>query len=277
MSAPRPPDPSPSYPARRQYRSASSVSSNATPVATGKLRLADHCFYAWACVAAFAVVFAGFARTYFLRELFGRRPLPWLLHLHGALMTSWFALFFVQTRLIATHRVKIHRRLGVVGAVLAGLMVIVGATVAVRGAARDIHRPQVGGPPPLMVLGFFLSVLLVFAALVGAALLLRRRKDYHKRLMLMSCLSMVGPGLTRIPFNRVPGLAFLKIGGPFGLFSLDLLLVYACIAWDTWRHRRLHPAFVGGALLMIAAEDSPLIWLFLATPTWMHLAARLVG
>ncbi len=68
-------------------------------------RSADHHFFAWASLAAFAVVFAGFARTYYLRSLFGGSSLPWLLHLHGALMTSWFALFFVQTYLIASHRV----------------------------------------------------------------------------------------------------------------------------------------------------------------------------
>jgi hypothetical protein len=249
----------------------------AAPIPARRLRFADHRFYAWACVAAFVVVFAGFARTYYLRFLFGRPPLPWLLHLHGALMTSWFVLFFVQTRLIASHRIHLHRRLGVFGAMLAGLMVIVGAAVALRDTARDMHRPHVGGPPPLMVMGFFFAVLLVFATLVGAALLLRRRRDYHKRLMLLSCLSMVGPGLTRIPFTQVPAVAFLKSGGLFGLFGLDLLLVYACIAWDTWRHRRLHPAFVGGALLMIAAEDSGLIWLFLATPTWNHFATWLMS
>ena len=73
-----------------------------------------------------------------------------------------------------------------------------------------------------------------------------------------------------------PALAFLKTGGPGGLFGLDLVLVYACIAWDTWRHRRLHPVFVCGALL-IAAEDLPFIWLSLSTPTWMHFATWLVG
>jgi hypothetical protein len=86
----------------------------------------------------------------------------------------------------------------------------------------------------------------------------------------------VGPGIFRIPFEQVPALTFLKSGGPGGLFGLDLLLVYACIAWDTWRHRRLHPAFVGGALLILA-EDLPLIWLFLSTPLWTNFASRLVG
>lgn len=236
---------------------------------------ADHALYRWAAIAAFTVVVVGFARTYYLKLLFGTPPLPWLLHLHGALMTSWFALFFVQTSLIAAHRVQLHKRLGILGAVLAGLIVIVGTAVALRRTARVLHGPTHGGHP-LQFMGFILAVLLVFAILVGAALLLRRRRDWHKRLMLLSCLSLTGPGLTRIPPDWFHAFAFLKSGGPAGLFSLDLLLVYACIAWDTWRHRRLHPAFVCGALL-IAAEDLPFIWILLSSSAWTHIATWLVS
>jgi hypothetical protein len=249
----------------------------AAVVAARPPRRADHRFYAWAAVAAFAVVFSGFARTYYLRFLFGKPALPWLLHLHGALMTSWFALFFVQTYLVASHRVRFHRRLGVFGAVLAALIVVVGVTVALRFAARVTHTPRhAGGPPPLAFMGFILFVLFVFATLVGAGLLLRRRREYHERLMLLSCLSMIGPGLTRIPFDRLPALAFLKSGGPAGLFGLDLLVLYACVAWDTWRHRRLHPAFAIG-LVLFAAIDMPFIWRLLSTPTWTHFATWLVS
>jgi hypothetical protein len=98
---------------------------------------------------------AGFARTYYLKFAFGTPALPWLLHVHGALMTSWFALFFVQVNLIAARRVVLHRRLGVAGAVLAGLIVVVGIAVALHGAARDRLLPNTSGPPPLSVMGFF--------------------------------------------------------------------------------------------------------------------------
>jgi hypothetical protein len=94
--------------------------------------------------------------------------------------------------------------------------------------------------------------------------------------MLLSCVGLTGPGLSRIPFDQIPPVAFLKGGGPGGLFSLDLLLVYACITWDTWRNRRVHPAFVGGVLL-IMAYDSPVIWMFLASPTWTRFATWLVS
>jgi hypothetical protein len=239
-------------------------------------RRADHRFYAWAGAAAFAIVFAGFARTYFLKFVFGAPALPWFLHLHGALMTSWFALFFVQTYLVASHRVRIHRRLGVFGAILAAMIVIVGIAVAVHGSARDMREPPAGGPPPLVFMGFLLAVLLVFSMLVGAALLLRRRRDFHARLMLLSCLSLVGPGLSRISFERLPELAFLRNGGPAGLFGLDILVLYACMIWDTWRHRRLHPAFAIG-LFLFALMDMPFIWRFLSTPTWTHFANWLVS
>ncbi len=191
-------------------------------------------------------------------------------------MTSWFVLFFTQTYLVASHRVRLHRRLGVFGAVLAALIVVVGVTVALRFGAREMNNPHFDGPPPLMFMGFLFVALLVFAILVGAALLLRRRREYHTRLMLLSCLFLVGPGLFRIPLEQVPAVAFLKSGGPAGLFGLDLLVLYACVAWDTWRHRRLHPAFVVGTLLL-AALDMPFIWFFLSTPTWTHIATWLVG
>jgi hypothetical protein len=247
----------------------------ARPSARMRGNRADHALYRWAAIAAFAVVVVGFARTYYLKLLFGTPALPWLLHLHGALMTSWFVLFFVQTTLIATHRVQLHKRLGILGAVLAGLILIVGTTVAVRRTARVLHGPTHGGHP-LQFMGFILAVLLVFAILVGAALLLRRRRDWHKRLMLMSCVILAGPGLARISFERIPALAFLRGGGPDGLFDLVMLLVYACIAWDTWRNRRLHPAFVCGALL-IAAVDLPFIWILLSSSAWTHIAAWLVS
>jgi hypothetical protein len=242
---------------------------------TASAKQVDHRFYLWPAVAAFAVVIGGFARTYYLKLAFGTPALPWLLHLHGALMTAWFLLFFVQVNLVATRHITAHRRLGVAGAVLAGSIVLVGASVAIHAGARDRLSANTGCPPALALMGFFLVVLLVFAVLVGTALLRRRRRDWHSRLMLLSCVALLGPSLSRIPFEQVPALSFLKSGGPAGVFSLDLLLIYGCITWDTWRNRRVHPAFLVGAVL-IMAYDSSLIWIFLTGPMWTHVATWLV-
>src|ERR1700682_958818 len=86
----------------------------------------DRVFYGGMAIAMALTVLAGVAPTYYLR-FFGDGPratvsggpFTSLVHVHGALFTGWVVLFIVQTALVATHRVAVHRRLGVAGAVLA--------------------------------------------------------------------------------------------------------------------------------------------------------------
>jgi hypothetical protein len=246
---------------------------SATPAVASRIdhRATDRHFYVWSAVAALVIVFAGFARTYFLRFLFHPPALSWILWGHGTLMIGWFALFFVQTALVRAHNVALHRRLGMFGAAYAALMVISSFAVATLAAARDVRLPNSTGAPLSFMGGLFILIS-VFAVLVAAAVLLRRHREYHKRLMLLSVLSMISPALFRIPFERIPALAFLSARS---LFSLDLLLLYGCVAWDTWRHRRLHPAFAFGALLIIA-ENTPLVHMFVRSALWIRFANWLV-
>jgi len=76
-------------------------------------------FYTAAALLAIVVVFIGFSRTYYLKAWFGAPALPLLTHVHGAVMTTWFVLFVVQTWLVSTRRVSLHRKLGTFGAVVA--------------------------------------------------------------------------------------------------------------------------------------------------------------
>jgi hypothetical protein len=233
-------------------------------------RVADQRLYAWAAFAAFVIVFVGFAKTFFLRFLFGLPPLPWVLIGHGVLMTGWFVLYFVQTALVRSRQVALHRRLGIfsVGYVL--LVVISGLAVAMHAGARDVLAP---GALPFM--GALFILMAVFAVLVAGAFLLRHRRDYHKRLMLLSLLSMISPGAFRIPVEILGSFGFLKTGGFWGLFSIQLLLLYSCVIWDTGSHRRLHPAFAAGGLLIVA-ENTPLVGLIVTSPAWLHFAKWLV-
>jgi hypothetical protein len=226
-------------------------------------------------LAVFAVVFTGFARSFYLGFLFHAPRLDWLVRLHGLLMTAWFLLFFCQVGLIGSRRVALHRRLGWLGLVLIVLIVVVGPIVAIRGVARDLHAPVHAGPPPLLFLGFLLASLLLFASFAGTGIVMRRTRGYHMRFMLLACLSICGPGVGRIPFEAIPALAFLGGGGPFGLFGLDLLFLYAAIAWDSLRNRRLHAAFAVGAVPLMLM-DTPLANALFASPAWMSVGHWLV-
>src|SRR5215207_9476218 len=106
-----------------------SVGAATSAARTGRRR--ERLFYTGMAVAFVFTVFAGFARTYFLRPYFGTPALTPLLHLHGVVFTSWLALLLTQTVLVAANRTAIHRRLGVAGAALAVLMVLVGTSTAI--------------------------------------------------------------------------------------------------------------------------------------------------
>ena len=61
-------------------------------------------------------------------------------------MTSWFLLVFAQTCLIARHRTDLHRRLEATGAALVVVMVVLGMTVIVHAAAREVHAHAKDAP-----------------------------------------------------------------------------------------------------------------------------------
>lgn len=227
----------------------------------------DRRLYAWAAFFVPIVVLIGFARTYYLKGLFGAPSLPGLLvHLHGIVMTSWVLLFVVQVWLISSRRTKVHQRLGVWGAVLALLVLVVGVATAISAAARGAVPP--GAPPPLQFLVIPLGDMFVFAVLIGIALYFRRRMEIHKRLMLLAAVNLLTPAIARIP------LQFIETGGPLVFFGLTDLFLVACVAIDTFKNRRLHPAFLWGTLFIVASQ--PLRLLLAGTNVWMQFATWVV-
>jgi hypothetical protein len=81
-------------------------------------RAYDRFFYSGMAIGMAFAVLIGFARTYYLSAYFGTNqtitgaPFSTIVRVHAALFTTWVLLFLVQTSLVATHRVAVHRRLG---------------------------------------------------------------------------------------------------------------------------------------------------------------------
>ncbi|MDQ2921316.1 MAG: hypothetical protein M3R52_06875 [Acidobacteriota bacterium] len=234
----------------------------ATPAITRRRR--ERWFYLCMSIAVVITVFAGFAPTYYLRPLFTSKPLMPLLHLHGFVFTSWLVLFLVQTTLVAAHRTDIHRRLGIVGGVIAALMVLVGVSTAIIRAKQGATLP--GGPSSLIFLVVPLGDMLVFPILVGAGFYFRRRPDVHKRLMLLATISILGAAIARLPF------AILQAGPP-AFFGLTDVFVVACLLYDLITLKRIHRATALGALLIVASQ--PLRLIIGGTNAWLTFATWL--
>ena len=228
-------------------------------------RRRERLFYTGMAVAFVITVFAGFARTYYLRPYFGTPSLTPLLHLHGVVFTSWLALLLTQTALVAANRTRIHRRLGVAGAVLAVLMVVIGtATAVIR--AKIVEVPP-DAPSPLIFLTIPLGDMLVFALLVGAGFYFRRRVDVHKRLMLLATISILPAATARLPF------AFIQQVGPLAFFGLADLFIVVCLLYDLVARGRFHRATVWGGLLIVVSH--PLRLVIGHTQAWLAFATWL--
>ena len=234
---------------------------------TARTRGSGHGFYAWVALAAALIIFAGFARTFYLRSISGAPPLSTLLFAHGVVMTTWMVLFIAQVGLVSARRTDLHRRLGVFGLLLAILVICVGVAASIDAGRRGASPAP--GVPPLVFMAIPLFDMPVFAVLVGVALWKRRRPDIHKRLMLLATLGLLTPGIARIP------LAIIQQGGPPLFFGLALFFPLLCVAIDTARSRRLHPAFGWGAALVILML--PLRLLIANTAAWTRFAEWLVG
>jgi hypothetical protein len=224
----------------------------------------EHRYYVAAAVGIIAIVLAGFSID--IPLLSDLSSVSVLVRVHGLVMLTWIALFFTQALLVVRHRVDLHMRLGIFGAGLA-VVVVVADTETLITACRlgGDHLPP--GVPQSLFLAFGLFNLFTFAVLVGTALVLRkRRSDWYKRLMLLAVLLLLDAALAR----------FINHYTTWTVDSSTVrnMFVLACIAVDTFRHRRLHPAFVFGGLLVIA-NDYVASWVA-GTPAWAQFAAWVI-
>jgi hypothetical protein len=204
-------------------------------------------FFTAAHTALLAVVLVGFAPTFYLRAFFDTPPIPVVLYVHGAILTSWFSLTVAQSALVRGGRLKWHRRLGYAGAVFAAIVVVSGLGATGRMAAR-LSTPT--DPEHIIVWGNYFT-LVVFGTLIALAVLFRKRAEAHKRLTLFASIAIIGAALARFPLwpafaSGVDAARNFAIGGL-------LVMLAAVISYDVATRRKLHPATWGGALAIFAS------------------------
>jgi hypothetical protein len=254
--------------------------SNAGPLA----RLADRWIYTFMAALFVAVALIGFVPdsvSVLAAVDAGRRPpLPPVLHAHAIAMGAWLLLLLTQTTLVATGHTTQHRKLGLVGTVLAPIIVVLMYAVA-KSAGSALAAIPPGAMPAEQLAGtkFLVNNLLLeqirsmalFGGLVAWALLVRKRdSETHKRLLIVATLIPLPAALDRI--------AWLPTTLPERPVSGDLyllLLLAPVLIYDLVRQGRVHRAYLIGIGLnlpfVIAAH---LLW---GTPWWQATAPALLG
>ena len=227
----------------------------------------DDFFFPSMAVIILATVFIGFARSYYLAGVF-HAPLPNLLvHIHGAVFTSWIVLLITQTSLVAGGCVDLHRRLGLLGFAVACVMVILGVMVATDSMARHFAPGNIGVSDkafyavPIADMG-------AFATLICFGFRHRFHPAAHKRLMLIATIVITDAAFVRWP---VPVAWWNLQTAQICCYTLLLLLA----GYDLWSTKKIHRATLWGSVFVVVLQQmrAPLGH----TALWQSFAAWVLG
>ena len=213
----------------------------------------------------------------------GRQPpIPPIMHVHAVLMGSFLLLLLAQAVLAATGRLQYHQTLGLLAFALIPAIVIAGF-ILVPTVYHSLIDGLKTAPPPaqaeirqvipivddIMLLQIRIGVL--FPLFVGISLAVRKSDSgLHKRLMFLA----LAPALAA-SINRMPWLPTTLPANPLASDLYVLLAVTPMFAWDLYRTRKVHKAYlIWLAGVIPAAVVVSLLW---NTAWWHSIAPHLVG
>ena len=204
--------------------------------------LEDYFYFAMALVIPAIVVF-GFSFTIGRNLIHPAIPRPFLLYVHAAVFSGWLLFFLLQSALVRTRNVKIHRSLGWFGAGFGALIPVVGAATAIvmgRFNIRQLHQAHVE-----MDLMIPLWDMVAFATAFALAIYWRGKPEYHRRLVYIATAA-----LTAAAFGRFPAYLLNPI---FFYAGVDVLILFGAIR-DWIVNRKIHPVYLCALPLLIAGQ-----------------------
>jgi hypothetical protein len=209
----------------------------------------ERVFFLAMMAAIFALVVWGFAPSFYLRGMLSAPPthidragwMGWLFVAHGLLFTLWLLLFALQTTLIGSRQLALHKRIGRSAYPLYFAIVAMGMFVGYLGARYGFHDVPFDS---ITFSALPWLVILAFAMLAWAGLSERRDPQRHKRLMLLAIIVLADAGIARVTMFR----PYLP---PW--MTATVLLLIPLILWDLATLHRVHRTTLKGGLIVAAA------------------------
>jgi hypothetical protein len=205
---------------------------------TKRASILERYFYLFMSLLNAAVVVYGFSFTINQNLLHPSVQPPQIVYVHSVVFSAWVLFFILQSALVRSHNVRLHRTLGWVGAGLAVSILVLGYTTSTAVLRLAIQRQLPFPTVPFL----FVEVmeLVCFAVPFALAIYWRKRPDFHRRLMLIATCA-----LTEAAFGRIPSLPSLF--APAGVDALILLGVIRDIIVE----RRIHKVYLYALPAMI--------------------------
>ena len=231
------------------------------PHSTPAAFLRQYFYFCMSLLIAVVVVY-GFSQT-IGQNLLHASPLPpFILTIHAIVFPGWVLFFILQSALVRTRNVPLHRTLGWFGLALGIAIILLGYVTATTMDRFQLQQHTLDSPAFLIIQ---LMDLTSFAIPFALAIYWRRRPEYHRRLMLIaSC------GLTDAAFGRFPMLPLaLAPGGVDALIFLGILR-------DLIVDRRIHKVYLYAFPLLILFQIFCMQTYLHTSPWWVRIATALL-
>jgi hypothetical protein len=205
-------------------------------------------FYFSMSILMAVVVTYGFSRTIDKRLIHPALPRPGLLYVHAVIFFGWLVFYILQSALVRTRKVRIHKTLGWFGVALGVTIVVLGISTAITMGRYHLHVEH--RSLAASSIGVPLFDITCFAVTFTLAILWRSRPEFHRRLILLASAALTAAGWGRFPLLP-PGVFYLGV---------DVLILLGIVR-DLVVNRRVHKvytygiaAFFVGQVLLLAIE-----------------------
>jgi len=220
--------------------------------------LLDRYFYFGMSLLIAAVVIYGFSHTVDQFLIHATPIRPWILYLHGIVFSGWVFFLILQSTLIRTHNVRLHRTIGWFGVALGVMIPILGLSTAITMDRFNIRNFHMMGASPFLAVQ--INDMVSFATAFAFAIYWRKRPEYHRRLILIASCVLTSAAFARFPFVT---LAWTYVG-------VDLLISLGVIR-DLIVSRRIHPVYLYALPILIVCQTLAMRAFFGRPPQWVKI------
>ena len=206
------------------------------------------------------VVIYGFSHT-IDKNLIHASPIPpFILTIHAVVFPGWVLFFILQSALVRSHNVRLHRTLGWFGLAFAAGVLVIGYLTATGMDRFFLQRHHDAETPAFLIIQ--LMDLSCFAIPFALAIYWRRRPEFHRRLMLIASSALTDAAWARFPQIPLVYACRRRPTGPLGipvpivdrrvhkvyLYAFPLLIVLQIFCYQTYLHASPWWVRIGTAL-----------------------------
>jgi hypothetical protein len=230
-------------------------------VPAGRAKLLQNYFYFSMSLLIAAAVTYGFSHTVNENLIRPTSVRPFILYLHAAVFTGWLLFFILQSALVRTGNVRLHRKVGWFGAGLGVAIPIVGVATAVAMTRFNMLHQRFPGSDAFLVVPLWdvMGFIIPFAL----AIYWRKKPEFHRRLVLVATCALTAAGFGRFPHSIMPEHMFYA--------GVDIL-IFLGVVRDLIVNRRVHPVYLYALPAFILGQIFVVYTYSHSSPWWMATA-----